>query len=83
MAGALFGTVAVSHVVAGAIFGDVAVSLLAAGAIFGDVGVWLSVASAAFGDIWVDSWSAKCCNLSIQTASLKRENNLGERAGAR
>ena len=80
MAGALFGTVAVSHVVAGAIFGDVAVSLLAAGAIFGDVGVWLSVASAAFGDIWVDSWSAKC---SIQTASLKRENNLGERAGAR
>ncbi len=73
MAGALFGTVAVSHVVAGAVFGDVAMSLFGAGAIFGDVGAWLSVAGAAFGDIWVDSWSAKCCNLSKQNTSPKRE----------
>ena len=87
MAGALFGTVAVSLFVAGAILGDVAVSLFVAGAIFGEVGLSLFVAGAKFGDVglplfvagaafgetWVDSSSAKNLQFSIQNASPKRE----------
>ena len=73
MAGAIFGTVAVSLFVAGAIFGDVGLSLFVAGAIFGDVGLSLFVAGAAFGETWVDSSSAKNLQFSIRNASPKRE----------
>ena len=51
---------------AGAVFGDVGVSLLVAGAAFGNVGVSFYVAGAVFGEIWVDSRSAKCCNFQYK-----------------
>ena len=38
---------------AGAIFGHVGVSLLVASALFGDVGGSIFVAGAAFGEIWL------------------------------
>ena len=84
MAGALFGTVAMSLFVAGALFGTVAVSLFVAGTIiFGDVAVSLFVAGAVFGQIWVDSRSAKCCNFQYKMRLQSAKSNLGERAGAR
>ena len=76
MAGAQFGTVAVSLFVAGTIFGDVAVSLFV-------VAVSLFAAAAVFDEIWVDSRSAKCCNFQYKTRLRSAKSNLGERAGAR
>ena len=69
--------------VAGALFGTVAVSLFVAGTIFGDVAVSLFVACAVFGQIWVDSRSAKCCNFQYKIRLRSAKSNLGERAGAR
>ena len=63
MAGALFGTVALSLFLAGSIFGDVAVSLFVADIA---VGVSLFVAGAVFGEVWVDGRSAKCCNFQCK-----------------
>ena len=87
MAGALFGTVAMSLFVAGALFGTVAVSLFVAGTIiFGDVAVSPFVAGAVFGQIWVDSRSAKCYNFQCFQYKMRLQSaksNLGERAGAR
>ena len=68
---------------AGAAFGTVAVSLFVAGAAFGDLGLSLFVAGAVFGEIWVDSRSAKCCNFQYKTCLRSVKSNLGERAGAR
>ena len=83
MAGALFGTVAVSLFVAGALFGTVAVSLFVARATFGDVAVSLFVAGAVFGEMWVDCRNAKCCNFQYRMHLRSAKSNLGERAGAR
>ena len=94
MAGATFRDVGASRFVAGAAFGDVGVSLLVAGAAFGDVRMSLFVAGAAFcdvgaslfvacGEIWVDSRSAKCCNLLSKMHLPSAKSNLRERAGAR
>ena len=47
---------------AGAVFGDVGVSLVVAGAVFVDVGASLFVAGAASGEIWNDSRSAFICD---------------------
>ena len=66
MAGAAFGDLGVLLFVAGAVFGDLGVSLFVAGAVFGDLGASLFVAGAVFGEIWVDSRSAKCCNLQYK-----------------
>ena len=65
---------------AGAVFGE---PLLVAGAVFGDLGVPLVVAGAAFGEIWVDSRSAKCCNLESKMRLRSAKSNLRQRAGAR
>ena len=54
-----------------------------AGAVFGDLGVSLFVAGAVFGEIWVDSRSAKCCNLQYKMRLRSAKRNLRERAGAR
>ena len=40
-----------------------AIALFVTGAIFGDVAVSLVVAGAASGEFWVESQSAKCCNI--------------------
>ena len=66
MAGVEFGDVQMSRFAAGASFGfgDVGVSLFAAVAIFGDVAALLFV---IFGAIWVDSQSAECCKMHLQS----------------
>ena len=53
------------------------------GAVFGDLGVSVFVAGAIFGEIWVDSRSAKCCNVQYKMRLRSAKSNLGERAGAR
>ena len=54
-----------------------------AGAVFGDLGVSLFVAGAVFCEIWVDSRSAKGCNVQYKTRPRSAKSDLGERAGAR
>ena len=82
VAGAVFGDLEVSLFVAGAVFGDLGVALFMAGAAFGDLGVSLFVAGAVFGEIWVDSRSAKRCNFQYKMRLRSAKSNLGERAGS-
>ena len=67
---------------AGALFGTAAVSLFVAGSVFGDVAVSLFVAGAVFGQIWVDSRSAKCCNFQYKMRCGGGNSKLCERTGS-
>ena len=82
MAGAVFGDLRVSLFVAGAAFGDLGASLSVAGAVFGDLGVSLFVAGAVFGEIWVDSRSAKRCNLRYKMRCRGGKSKPCERTGS-
>ena len=81
LAGAAFDEVEVSLFVAGAAFGEVQVLLFVAGAALGEVAVSLFVAGAVFGEIWNDSRSAKCCNFQCKMLVVGVKSNLGCEAG--
>ena len=81
MAGAAFGDVQMSFLVAGAVFGEVQVSLFVAGAVFGEVQVSLFVAGAVFGEIWNDSPSAKRYIFQYKMPVVGVKSNLGCEAG--
>ena len=66
---------------AGALFGTVAVSLFVAGALFGTVAASLFVAGAVFGENLVDSPSGKRCNSQNKTCLQIAKSNLGARGG--
>ena len=81
VAGTAFGEVEASLFVAGSIFDEVQLSLVVAGAVFGEVQLSLFVAGAVFGEIWNDSWRAKCCIFQYKMWLVSAKSNLGCEAG--